>query len=419
MKLLQPRNSIVFVMLLLFGGLGLPSVLLYALPIGQRFIGFGFLMILIGYFTLSRRTMPRELIILILASVVFSAITSIYWQNISILAYSGYFLISALLVGMAAPSEIRRAIEVGTDILLVMTVLAWVSFVYALRGGAPGFEISGYPGQPVSLYLTSMALSIHGQGLGTFLRPSGIFDEPGAFAFFISLCAACRMLLDMDRNKTWFLLIAGLITTSLALVIFIVIVGFRELIDKPQHLGNKRKISVLLPVFALLGLLVLLVSFWAEVSIVFVVLIERLAPGSDGRLLQGDSRTVQFLSAFEQITPAIALFGFDASCFGDAATCYGIGIEGGGSPLQPMMMRGLFSQSMYYVVLTIFLYRSLNSRHRLVYLAVALTFMQRPYIMTMGYSVWAILVLLMPLKTSLEFSQRRHEQSFSTSVGAN
>jgi hypothetical protein len=249
MMLSNSRASIVFVTLLLFGGLLLPSILLYALPISQRVIGFGFLMVLIGYFMLSRRTLPRELVILMLAGTGLSAITSLYWQNISILTYSGYFLMSALLVGMASPTEIRRAIEIGTDILLVMAVLAWVSFIYVLRGGAPSFEISGYPGQPVSLYLTSMALSIHGQGPGTFLRPSGIFDEPGAFAFFISLCAACRMLFDMDRNKTWCLLIVGLVTTSIALVIFIMVVGLREFLRKRPQLNNPKRSSVLLLVY--------------------------------------------------------------------------------------------------------------------------------------------------------------------------
>lgn len=407
-----------FVALILLAGLVLPSVLLYALPVSQRLWGFSLLVILIFYYLLSRRTMPNNMMFLVLSGITLSTVTSIYWQNITILAYSGYFLMSALLIGMATAAEIRRAIEIATDILIVMALLAWVSFVYALRGGAPGYEIAGYPGQPVSLYLTSMALSVHGQGVGTFLRPSGIFDEPGAFAFFISLCGACRMLFDMERGKTWFLILAGMVTTSLALVAFVAVIGIGELFTKRPRRTLARRFSLLLPLLIAVGFISVLINFWSEISLIFAVLMERLAPGTDGRLLQGDSRTVQFLSAFEQITPAIAMFGFDASCFGDAATCYAIDIQGGGSPLHPMMMRGLLSQSLYYVVLVIFLYRSLTGRHRLVFLAVALVFMQRPYILAMGYSVWAVMVLLIPYKLRLEEKRQQYRLPLHIPVGS-
>lgn len=391
-------ESSVIVGLLLAVGLGLPSVLLYALPIGQRQIGLLLLLVLTAYYAKSRRAIPVFLVQLVSLGAVLSMFTAIYWQNPTILTYAGYFVISALLAGMASRDEIRRAIEVASNLLLVMVALAWVAFAYALRGGGPTFEISSYPGQPVSLYLTSMALSLHGEAVGNIIRPSGIFDEPGAFAFFVSACAGCRILLGLPRAKTWWLLLAGLVTTSLALLVFIVVVAGAEL-------TSRRRLQ-LRAVPLLIGVTVSLVAAWTaarsfadEIKLVSAVLTDRLAVGEDGRLVQGDSRTEQFLEGLGQITPRVALFGTDASCFAsDLERCYSLDIKGGGSPLHPMLMRGLLSQSIYYIVLATFLLRSVTGPARFVHLAVALLFMQRPYIMAMGYSLWALIVLLMPYK---------------------
>jgi hypothetical protein len=392
-----PERSRFIVGMMLAVGLGLPSVLLYALPIGQRQIGLLLLAALLFYFGQMRRSIPTTLVWLVGLGGVLSSLTAVYWGNPAILAYAGYFVMSALLVGMATRAEIEQAVDVATNILLVLVVFAWVSLAYAFRGGGPTFEISGYPGQPVSLYLTSMALSIHGQADGNLIRPSGIFDEPGALAFFVSACAAVRLLLRMPTAKTWWLLFAGVVTTSLALLIFIVVVAGTAFTGR-QRLRIRMSSLLIGAGVSVAVVAVAARSFSEEIKIVSSVLTDRLQAGDDGRLVQGDSRTAQFLDGLRQITPKVALFGTDGSCFADLEKCYSLDIQGGGSPLHPMLMRGLLSQSPYYIILAVFLFRSLLGPDRLVHLGVALMFMQRPYIMTMGYSAWALMVLLLPRK---------------------
>jgi hypothetical protein len=392
------RNSSTVVALLVGSGLLLPSVLLWLLPVNQRVIGFAFFVVAILFLGVSQRTIPTSAVLLLTGSVLLSTITAIYWGTVIAVILIGYFALGLILTAMASLRELQRTVEVATVILLALIILAWIGASYALQGGQPLWTITTV-GQPVKLFLTTFAVD---PGFAV-IRPAGIFDEPGAFAFFIALCASCRMCLDMPRGRTWALLLGGLVTASLALLIFVVVVGVGALLSRRRRriawsraARRRARIAVVLGL-ALIAFFV--VRYTEEITIVSEFLIDRLMPTPDSdRLIQGDSRTRDMLISLEHLDVRTFFFGIDRSCFTDVVACYAIEMGGGTNPVAPIVLRGILSQFLYYLVLAVLLFKAVTGPHRAVYLAVALMYLQRPYVLAFGYSTWAAMILLLQSK---------------------
>lgn len=389
----------IIVGLIVFASIGLPSIVLWALPISQRIIGAMVMVATAGAILLLGRKMPLSWLTILVGAVALSSITALYWGAVIAVILIGYFAMSVVLVGSASGAEIRRAVELMSTILLALIVLGWIGLSYSLQGGEAIWEITTV-GQPVHLYLTTFAVPS-----GTILiRPAGIFDEPGAFATFISLCAGCRILLGLPKGKTWGLLLGGLVTMSLALILIIPILGASELLERRR--GPRvpltragRRARMLAVVGGVAIVVVFAVKYGKEALIVGEFLLDRLQPSSEsGRVVAGDSRSADFLASLERIDLRTFLFGLDASCFTDVARCYSRDDIGGTNPLAPLMMRGIFSQLLYYVILGVFLFRAARGPHRAAYLALALMYIQRPYVLTFGYSTWAVIALLIESK---------------------
>jgi hypothetical protein len=391
-------SSSLVVAMLVAVSIGLPSALLYLLPVSQRVLGFGLFVLAAAVFVVSNRTMSAAWLGALVFAVLLSSVTAWYWGSAGIILFSGYFGLSLCLVGMASIEEIRRAVEIVSTILLALVILAWISVSYAFQGGEPLFDVST-PGQPLSLYLSSLALSVHGAGPGTVIRPTGVFDEPGAFAFFISLCAACRIVLGLPAGRTVGLLLGGFVTTSLALLVFVLVLGVGQL---PGLLRRKRIRSVVdEPRYRWAAAVVAAALIWfviahrSEIVLVGQFLMNRLEFTSEsGRLTAGDSRSVGFFASLQYLNSRTFFFGADSVCFTDVQKCYGLELGGGGTPVAPLIMRGLFSQFLYYFLLLILLSKSVVGSKKRVYLAVALMFLQRPYILAFGYSTWAVFMVM-------------------------
>lgn len=393
----REANSSFVVVLLLASAIGMPSVLLWLLPVGQRLIGFGLFLVTALVLMLSGRKLPISSLLLLVGSALMSTITAWYWNAVVAVILIGYFAMGLILVSMASLAEIRRAVETATVILLALVVLGWVAVVYVFQGGEPLFTIVTV-GQPVKLFLTTFAVDSN----FNLIRPAGIFDEPGAFATFICLCAACRMLLGLSSGRTWALLLGGLVTISLALVLFILVVGAADLFDRrksrvPMSETAKRRARIAFAA-VMIVLVVVMVRYWNLISVLGEFLLDRLKPASGtGRVVAGDSRTEQLMVSLQFLNLKTFLFGADASCFNNVAKCYNMDL-GGTNPLAPLVMRGILSQFIYYFILAVFFFKAVTGPHRAVYLGVALMYLQRPYVLAFGYSTWAVMALLIEQK---------------------
>ena len=110
--------------------------------------------------------------------------------------------------------QLKKVIDISSKILCFILILAFISLIYFELGGPSFGQVSGR-----SWYLFSLFTSSSNGPL----RASGIFFEPGQFSFYICAICACREFLKFDTKITYFLLILGSITYSVAHFFFMFI----------------------------------------------------------------------------------------------------------------------------------------------------------------------------------------------------
>jgi len=312
----------------------------------------------------------------------FSQINSIYWslQN----AYVTIYVISALIVASKCDVSIfRKYATLMTNLHLLMLFGAWVGFVYTLAGGDALFTIKNPDGRDNGFYLTTFSNSYF---LG-FIRPSGWYDEPGALSFFICLTVALREVFYMSKTKSWILLLLGLITGSLAHLIFAVIFFFFVKNDYSKVFRAKLSKTILS-----LFVFVLMASYFSEELLQLLQLyIDRMSIGEDG--LAGDSRSELMFNAWGYLNINSFLWGLDGNCISQNSLCQQDAfLKYGENPLSMLVHYGIFISFAYYAALFAIAIKALKCRDFIAF-AVFLLLMQRPNVMSFGYSVVIIIYI--------------------------
>jgi hypothetical protein len=303
----------------------------------------------------------------------------IYWTDPG-LALFPIYVVSAVIVLVAATDGVLiRFCNVMSISMLWIVIGAWIGFGYAFAGGPSHFSIIN-PDQRVNdFFLTTFS----NWSVGNLIRPAGIFDEPGALSFLLCLCAALRSRMNMPRRTTWALLLLGLVTTSIAHVIYM---AFHAIMDRAAF----KKYSKQLMIAAALAVVAI-----AQVDLPDTteseVFLSRFAV-EDGKL-GGDTRSNLFSAALEQIDVEVFLFGLDSDCVLRPDICntrrYG---QFGETPAGMILLLGIFLALPYFVVLGAAMYRSFRERN-LALLAISLLLLQRPYVSTFGYSLLILIVV--------------------------
>ena len=291
-----------------------------------------------------------------------------------------YIISSALAVSVVRRRDVDLFVELFTWVAIAMLVGAVVGLFYAFFGGAPLLSFPNPDGRLNQLFLTTLT---NAQYLN-FIRPAGLFDEPGALSFVVCCLAALRQALGYDKRVTWIMLLLGLVTMSLAHMLYMIIHGVNELS------GSKHMIRALVLMAIVTIALFAIVAFVQPVHEIYSNLLLAKFVVSDGRLV-GDNRTDLFLNAKSYINSTTLWFGIDAQCALGFVNCaqdrYG---QYGENPLTLIMQWGLlisfpYYLSLFYLGIVAFLRRSL------IPLGILLLLLQRPYTMSFGY---ALLVLL-------------------------
>lgn len=301
-----------------------------------------------------------------------AALLSLYWQDFKLLFYPIYFVTAAIAV-YSLPTATRISfIKVASYLMLAICAGAVVGFVYALIGGEPLFVFGNSDGRPNYFYLTSLTNVV----IGRVIRPSGIFDEPGTLSFFICFVAAGRHMYGMPKKTTWALLVTGLITLSLAHLVYMVC-----------HLMSERLFSKKFLLWGGGALCVLVaLSFQPDVAeLLDNAFLSRFAV-VDGQLA-GDNRSALLMNAYAHLDMTAFAVGLDSTCLTDYTACreqYGMLGE---NVLGPLVQGGVFLSMPYYLILIWLGINGLRNRSHLVLLGLALLLMQRPYVMNYGYSL--------------------------------
>lgn len=268
---------------------------------------------------------------------------------------------------------VERLCDVMSAYVAIGIVLCVIGFVYAWSGGQPLLSIDNGDGRENALYLTTMS----NFRVGTVIRPSFIYDEPGAFSFLVCAVVAMRDMLGRPGRLSWFLMLGGLVTLSLTHMLILMLFLVRRL-------GFVR--SGLIAAVLVAGALAV-VS--AQDGLGFVA--ERFTV-DDGKLA-GDNRSDQISNFMAVVTPEIFLFG-DIQCqkrpergceeHGDISS----------SPVTPTYRAGL---AMLLVQLWTHAALVVCAVRRRAFLFPALTLslllLQRPYFEGYGYGFITYIVL--------------------------
>ncbi len=278
----------------------------------------------------------------------------------------------------------KRNIHYICSALTIFTVVAlvcsWISFFYTLLGGEHFGVIKNPDGRGNALYLLSYSNSVFGK----IIRPSFVYDEPGAFSFFICFVVILRELLSRDNKTSLVIMFFGVITFSLTHVLLFFLYSF--------YLN--RTYSLLM-----LCLVLVLISLFVQYLGLFDFFLERFVV-EDGKL-SGDNRSREIDYYLNSITPRIFIFG-NVECYkGGVDLCADGPITA--TPLAPNYRQGLIGVFYQTIILVLpFFSVLLKKRFHLIWLMFFLLLIQRPYYSGFGYSLMVITMVYCFLVTFKE-----------------
>lgn len=310
-----------------------------------------------------------------------SLLFSLRWQEFGLIFYPVYFAVAFFISTSFDKSDLIQIAKIFTLALNVILVGAIVGFIYRFLGGEALLEIKNPDGRVASLFLSTMT----NWYVGSIIRPSGIFDEPGALSFITCAVCSLRTMCKLDKRTTWIMLAMGLITLSVAHVIYCVLF----------FLSSKIRLRGLL--YALpVGLCILIsaISFGEKNELydgldsVFLSRFEVV----DGKI-SGDNRSDLLTNAYNIVNDYGWLWGGAASCVYNSDTCNDIFPPFGENILSPAALTGIIVSAPYYMLLIYLLRVSVRNRQSLHLLGFMLLLTQRPYLFSFGYSMLIVLVI--------------------------
>ena len=322
-----------------------------------------------------------------LVSVFLSLLSSFYWENITgrILIY---FILALLVASYVSKQLMIRYIELASRFHYWMLALAVPGFLYAYFGGDPIFTITNEDGRENGFCLSTFSNTY----LLGFIRPSGIYDEPGALSFFLCMIVSLREAFCLDRKVSWRLLLLGFITTSLAHFVFVVLYAI--------HAGIFRIKNALRLVFMVLAIVGIVYFTDSPLSSLVISLFSRFEI-IDGTIA-GDNRTALLVNAISYLNLTVAIFGLNGACILNSPECIpGQYEQYGENPLTLMVHLGLSLSWPYYLALLYLLIKAVGVNRYLI-LGVLFLLLQRPNLLSYGYSIIIVLFIYSLYKYKLE-----------------
>ena len=317
------------------------------------------------------------------------AISSVYNSTYKPLVFgllaAAYFSFSFNLLPVASISLVR-VMSMVIMFLLLGGVVADLAYLFSMQ---PIFSTTTLQFFPFSMLYIDSGVP----------RMSGFFLEPGQFSFYICATVACRELLDFPRGQSIAFAIIGMLTMSLAHLVFLIIYCVHLLCE-----SSVTKYS----------------RFYLLIGLSFVGL--GLASGALDWMYE---RSIHILSApetwqrFVSFTYTLNLLdgGFQDFLFGPerhlSARIYLehelLSVESGPTghiygenPLTPIIYGGLLASWPYFLIILFAIQQTIyRRRYSLVLLGIALLALQRPYILEFPYTfIYGLVLSLYLLKSN-------------------
>ena len=338
---------------------------IYLLPIN--------LLLFLFFSYVLKRKLNNKIIILLTILLSLNLITTIFWFDFRIFLLPFWIIVAILTITIATKDEISKLVDILSVVIILLIIGAFLSFFLALAGMSPIANLSDKWG---TTRIYSYGFTLSNTIFKNIIRPAGIYDEPGAFSFFICVVVFLRNRLSKNENVSILILIAGLITFSITHVFFI----FFYLIS--LNLNFKK----ILP-----PLIILIFSFFILFSSDLYIIFDQLVNSRLTTLYESGSDNERYL-AFENCIRLLTNYsrvffvGIHSNCLFEIVKCvneYGIICC---NPLEPLISSGIFISWPYYFGLVYLLISGLKKRKNLLYLGFIILFLQRPGIYNAGYS---------------------------------
>lgn len=291
--------------------------------------------------------------------------------------------VSSILV--SNKQVLSKIVTYSSIIVFCGLFFSFISVIYGYFGGSSFGSYENPDGRMVQIYFGSGSHSLASPG--SLIRPNFIYDEPGAFSFVI--CSVCflRTLLKKPKSVTLFLLLAGLITFSLAHLFVTVLYLF---ISK---IGTRSVSSLVL--FMMTSLTIALIISSGEFLNRLNVQ-EAHVYGDDRTMsvLAGDNRTVQVIKFLSFVDKDIILFGSYKCKERSKGVCDEHG-DVYSSPISPVYEGGILFLGVQLLFHFLLIKNILISPNFLFSgLGMSALLLQRPFFLIIGYSVFILLLLL-------------------------
>lgn len=362
-------------LLLIASTICLSPLFIHFSPISGNLVS---LISLLTLYLVSNSIGSKRAMITVMVIIVIAIMNSLYW-NAFTFKVTIYITCSLLIVFLLKIEDIKKYTEYLTILMMLTLVGAIIGAVYAYYGGDAIITFENEDTRPTSLYLSTFsALNLNG-----LIRPSGFFDEPGAFSFIICICVALRECFKMNQKLSFYLLLFGMLTLSTAHVIFFLLYCIR------LFSTNSKKF---IRIFVFLSLLLYgLLSFENPISNVFFYILWKFTI-LDGSIV-ADNRTPLIINSWNYLTFETLFWGVDGRCIMNLPGCIEAGFHGYCcNPLTLLVHYGIFIAWPYYIIMAYIFIISIK-RGDVVLLGVFLLLLQRPYVMSYGYSVSLILYI--------------------------
>lgn len=315
-----------------------------------------------------------------------SFIPAIYQTSLQILTTPVYFLYSLLIISLFAKNEFERFTKFYTIFIIILLIGALVSLTYKVLGGEALLYFENPDGRKNYVVPFTFSNSVW----QNFIRPAGIFDEPGAFSFFVCSAVTIRTLLKHNSNISFWILVVGLITFSLAHIIFLVtfILSHRE---------HTIKWCVYIAI-VLLGLFLILIAVGAF-DIFYNVFLIRFEI-TDGGRLHGDNRSRLFFNTLHILNSDIALMitGLSDELRNNPSSffmVYGENMETGANPLNMLLKLGAMSLFYYITLIYLFFQGVVRGRSGAFLIGFGALLLQRDYIFVISYAFVVSMIIVL------------------------
>jgi hypothetical protein len=315
-------------------------------------------------------------------SLMLSGLTGLYWMVPGLTLFPLYFVTAIALLAQSTQRELVALVDWASWFVLIVLVGAVAGFAWAYLGLPPlwQFPRPGAEGQLMSV--VGPTLTNRWWTELNFIRPSGIYDEPGALSFVTCVVAFFRYSLRKDSRFTWLLLGLGFITFSLAHLVFVAVFLLAQRV-------NWRGVLTAGALAACVG-----AGLWyTNVGDLFRTMLLARVTLTETGAIRGDNRSVRMANASAVLVsvPHASIVGAHPDCTFRVEQCKRTFPLMGENPLSELAYRGILISWPYYLFLAFAFLSILRGREGLAFLALGLLFLQRPYVLHLGYSFLAVL----------------------------